>query len=96
VGARVLTLKVAVIGKRPKLDLALLAPKGGTTAPIGRRQVRFDGKFHDTAIYDRLALPIDATVPGPAILEQPDATTVIEPDLTARVDRFGNLIVTRK
>ena len=96
VPARVLTLKVAVIGKRPKLDLALLAPKGGGTAPIGKRQARFDGKFHDTAIYDRLSLPVDAVIPGPAILEQPDATTVIEPDLTARVDRFGNLIVTRK
>ncbi|MCM0020053.1 MAG: hydantoinase/oxoprolinase family protein [Tagaea sp.] len=96
VPCRVLTLKVAVIGKRPKLDLALLAPKGGTAAPIGKRPVRFDGKFHDTAIHDRLALPVDAVIQGPAILEQPDATTVIEPDLTARVDRFGNLIVTRK
>jgi N-methylhydantoinase A len=96
VPARVLTLKVSVIGRRPKLDLALLAPKGGATAPIGKRQVRFAGAFHDTSIYDRLALPVDAVVPGPAILEQPDATTVIEPDLTARVDRFGNLIVTRK
>lgn len=96
VPARVLTLKVAVIGKRPKLDLALLAPKGGATAPIGTRKVRFDGKSHDTAIYERLALPVDAVVQGPAILEQPDATTVIEPDLAARVDRFGNLIVTRK
>jgi N-methylhydantoinase A len=74
----------------------LLAPKGGTTAPIGRRQVRFDGMFHDTAIFDRLSLPVDAVVPGPAILEQPDATTVIEPDLIGRVDRFGNLIVSRK
>ncbi len=94
--ARVLTLKVAVIGKRPKLDLALLAPKGGSIAPLGKRQVRFDGKAYDTPIYDRLALPVDAVVPGPAILEQPDATTVIEPDLTGRVDRFGNLIVSRK
>ncbi|MFM7344061.1 MAG: hydantoinase/oxoprolinase family protein [Tagaea sp.] len=96
VSARVLTLKVAVIGKRPKLDLALLAPKGGAVVPIGKRPVRFDGKRHDTAIYERLALPVDAVVQGPAILEQPDATTVIEPDLAARVDRFGNLIVTRK
>jgi N-methylhydantoinase A len=96
IAARVLTLKVAIVGKRPKLDLALLAPKGGAIEPAGRRQVRFDGAFHDTAIYRRLALPVDAIVAGPAILEQPDATTVIEPDLAARVDRFGNLIVTRK
>jgi N-methylhydantoinase A len=35
-------------------------------------------------------------IPGPAILEQPDATTFIEPDLQAEVDRFGNLVVSRK
>jgi N-methylhydantoinase A len=34
-------------------------------------------------------------VHGPAVLEQPDATTVIDPDLIARVDDFGNVIVER-
>jgi N-methylhydantoinase A len=29
-------------------------------------------------------------------LEQPDATIVIDPGLTATVDRLGNVIVTRK
>jgi N-methylhydantoinase A len=96
--ARVLTLKVAVIGRRPKIDLARLAPTGGSVdaARAGTREVWFDGAWHPTAIYDRLALPADAVVQGPAILEQPDATTVVEPDLSARVDRFGNLIVSRK
>jgi N-methylhydantoinase A len=32
-------------------------------------------------------------IDGPAILEQPDATTVIEPGHVARVDRLGNVIV---
>ena len=51
---------------------------------------------HATRIYDRLALPVGTEIAGPAILEQPDATTWIDPDLTGRVDRFGNLILTRK
>ncbi|MCA3264001.1 MAG: hydantoinase/oxoprolinase family protein [Telmatospirillum sp.] len=95
---RVLTLRVAVVGKRPKIDLARLAPQGGSVAAAktGTRPVWFDGAWADTAIYDRLALPIDARIEGPAILEQPDATTVIEPDLAATVDRFGNLIVRRR
>jgi len=95
---RVLTLRVAVIGRRPKIDLARLAPQGGSiaAAKTGTRPVWFDGAWADTAIYDRLALPIDARIEGPAILEQPDATTVIEPDLAATVDRFGNLIVRRR
>ena len=30
---------------------------------------------------------------GPAIVEQPDTTTVIEPGMHARVDAYGNLLV---
>ena len=41
------------------------------------------------------SLPAGALVEGPAILEQPDATTVIEPGLAGRVDSLGNLIVER-
>ena len=33
------------------------------------------------------------TLEGPAIIEQPDATTVIEPGMTVKVDAFGNLKV---
>lgn len=96
---RVMNLRGAVIGKRPKFDPAILAPKGdGTTedARTGSRQVFIDGGWHDAAVYDRLALPIDAVVPGPAVLEQADTTILIDPDLRGRVDRFGNLIVERQ
>ena len=55
----------------------------------------FDGGWREAAIWTRLALPGGATIRGPAVLEQPDATTVIEPGLVARVDRLGNLIVER-
>jgi N-methylhydantoinase A len=96
--SRVLTLKVAVIGRRPKIDLVRLAPIGGSVdaARTGARQVWFDGGWRKTDVYDRLVLPVGASIEGPAILEQPDATTVIEPDLVGTVDRFGNLIVSRK
>jgi N-methylhydantoinase A len=95
---RVLTLRVAVIGKRPKLDLACLAPKGGSVeaAQTGTRDVWFEGQPHATRIYDRLALPVGAKIPGPAILEQPDATTWVDPDLIAEVDELGNVILRRK
>ena len=33
------------------------------------------------------------TLDGPAIIEQSDTTTVIEPDMTLRVDEHGNLLV---
>lgn len=96
---RIVNLRTAAIGVRPSFDLAALAPSADGTiddAQIGTRSVWFDGAYHDTAIYDRLALPVEAVVEGPAILEQADATTVVDPDLKARIDRFGNLIVERK
>jgi len=64
-------------------------------AARGTRPVFFDGAWRDAAIFSRLDLPVGAAVPGPAILEQPDATVVVDPGLVARVDRFGNLIIER-
>ncbi len=90
---RVLNLRSAVTGRRPKFDLATLAPVGGSDSPRARRQVHFGDRWHDTAIYDRLSLPVGCCIAGPAILEQPDTTVLIEPGLTGRVDRFGNTII---
>ena len=92
---RVLNLRTAVIGRRPKFDLATLAPEGGSleAARTGTRAVHFGDAWHDTAIYDRLALPVGAEVAGPAILVQPDTTVLIEPGLRGRVDAYGNTII---
>ena len=96
---RVLNLRVSVIGRRPKFDLKLLAPDSETSgdeALIGSRRVWVDGAWRDAAIYERLRIPVGKVVPGPAILEQPDTTIFIEPDLEGRTDEFGNLVIARK
>ncbi|MDA4844027.1 hydantoinase/oxoprolinase family protein [Hoeflea poritis] len=92
---RVMNLRTAVIGRRPKFDLTALAPQGGSVdeARLGTRRVHFGNTWHETIIYDRLALPVGAEIPGPAILVQPDTTVLIDPGLTGRVDRYGNTIV---
>jgi N-methylhydantoinase A len=93
---RIVSLRSAAIGRRPHFDLSALAPQGaGRTTPTGSRRVRFGGAWHDTAIWPRLDLGIGTTIEGPAILEQPDATTVIDPGLFATVDELGNLILRR-
>ena len=94
---RVMNLRSAVIGRRPKFDLTTLAPSGTGSAEdarVGVRKVHFGDAWHDTAIFDRLALPVGAQIPGPAILVQPDTTVLIEPGLIGTVDRFGNTIIT--
>ncbi|WP_439498916.1 hydantoinase/oxoprolinase family protein [Bosea sp. (in: a-proteobacteria)] len=98
VPARIVNLRTAAIGRRPHFDLSALAPgvdADAGKARLGSRQVWFAGAWHETAVYARLELPVGTVVNGPAILEQPDATTVVDPDLVARIDAFGNLIVER-
>jgi N-methylhydantoinase A len=91
---RILNLRSAVTGKRPKFDLSTLAPpESGRAEKVGMRKVHFGDTWYDTAIYDRLALPSGTKIVGPAILTQPDTTVLIEPHLQGRVDRFGNTII---
>ena len=52
-----------------------------------------DGGWHDTPVYDRLALAVGSVVAGPAILEQLDTTIIVEPGQNARVDDFGNIVL---
>ena len=95
---KIVNLRTAAIGRRPEFDLKALAPTGLLTiesARTGTRPVWFKGAWHDAVIYARLDLPVGARIKGPAILEQPDATIVVDPGLSARVDAFGNLIVER-
>ena len=91
---RILNLRSAVTGKRPKFNLSSLAPVGGgMVKPQATRKVHFGQDWYDTAIYDRLSLPVGTTISGPAILTQPDTTVLIEPGLQGRVDAFGNTII---
>jgi N-methylhydantoinase A len=95
---RVLNIHVAVIGRRPKLDLAMLAPLSGSIeqAKRGVRPVYVGGGWREAAIYARRELPVGATITGPAILEQEDTTIFVEPDLQARIDSLGNVILERQ
>ncbi|CAN5604916.1 hypothetical protein BH24ACT21_BH24ACT21_07900 [soil metagenome] len=53
----------------------------------------FGGEWMETPIYDRNGLRPDNIVEGPAIVQQDDTTTVIEPGYRGAVDRFGNILI---
>jgi N-methylhydantoinase A len=94
---RVLNIHVVAVGRRPKLDLAALAPSGGSIAQatLGARPVYVHGAWQEATVYARRELPVGAIVKGPAILEQQDTTILVEPDLQARVDTLGNVVLER-
>jgi N-methylhydantoinase A len=96
--AQVVSLRTAVIGHRRPVSLdgliALEAASAGGAQPAGHRRAWFDGGWHDTPVYRREQLGVGAELTGPAIVEQLDTTTVIEPGDRVRVDAFGNLEIT--
>ena len=57
------------------------------------RPVWYDGGWRDTPVYAREKLPLDAVIQGPAILEQMDATTMLEPGDWAKTDADGNIVI---
>ncbi len=94
--ANLVNLNCSVIGQRPEVDLrALIDPAGRRAmaqAQTGTRKVWFGG-WHDTPVYWRDHLPLDLSLQGPAIIEQMDTTTIVEPGDHVSADAMGNLII---
>ena len=89
------SLRTTVLGRRPDIDLSMFAtaPAASEPAPVSHREVWFDHTFRETPIYRRADLAEGHTLEGPAIVQQPDSTIVIDPGAVAKVDRLGNLII---
>ncbi|MBZ9672750.1 hydantoinase/oxoprolinase family protein [Mesorhizobium sp. ES1-3] len=96
--ANLVNLNTSVTGVRPAIDLSRLIDPAGRAKTLeeARREIRpvwYGGRWYDTPVYIREKLPLDAVIEGPAILEQMDATTVLEPGDRARSDADGNIII---
>jgi N-methylhydantoinase A len=64
-------------------------------ARTGQRDVCFDASVGvtQTPIYDRSLLGPGHAIPGPAVIEQVDSTTVVYPQQRAIVDAYMNLVI---
>jgi N-methylhydantoinase A len=88
----IVNLRTIVVGTRTSSALPhVAAAVTGQPVAKGRRPVYFGG-WHDTLVYQRDDLGPGMAFDGPAIVEQSDTTTVIEPDMTVTVDAHGNLL----
>jgi len=91
--AVLVNLATSVIGRRHAFDLRALAAQPAGAAWIGTRALYADGAWHDAMVWQREALAEGTEISGPAILQQADATIVLEPGSRATVDALGNLRV---
>jgi N-methylhydantoinase A len=90
----IVNVRMAMIGKRPKLDLPPL--KGGRTAkPVRRRPVYFSDASKPAAcpVYTRSALRPGNRIRGPALIEEHGTTTLLDRDDVCRVARSGELLI---
>jgi N-methylhydantoinase A/oxoprolinase/acetone carboxylase beta subunit len=92
-------LRVRGIGLQPKLraperESGLESPDAALRHE-GEAWFRVGGSLEKvtTRFYDRAALEPGNILEGPAIVNQYDSTTVVPPELSARVDRFGNIVI---
>jgi N-methylhydantoinase A len=94
----VVNLRVVVTARisRPRIGTRDGATSGA--AEKGSRAVRFtmDGALADrimTPVYARERLARHSSIAGPAIVEEPSTTTVVQPGQQLTVDKAGNLII---
>ncbi|PZS36035.1 MAG: 5-oxoprolinase [Pseudonocardiales bacterium] len=91
-------LRVSGIGPIHRPELRQLPPGDGAAsrARTGTRPVCIDAEigYVDTAVYWRADLAPGDVICGPAIIEEYGSTVPLHPGYRARVDGYGNLLVT--
>lgn len=92
-------LRLTTVGKIARPNMKKLETTSYDPSPAlkGTRPVYFSESngVNDTSVYDRVKLPAGAQFSGPAIVEEPDCTTVVHPGWSVQVDEFGNLSITK-
>ncbi|TQV67254.1 hydantoinase/oxoprolinase family protein [Exilibacterium tricleocarpae] len=89
-------LRLASFGALKKYrDSAAPAPTEAEPALIAQRPAVFAGRRYETPVYARARLAADSCYPGPAIVEEQSATTVVPPGWQLALDAGGNLLLSR-
>jgi N-methylhydantoinase A len=94
----IVTVRLSGFGAHVRPSTGVVAV-GGRTPPkealVGTRSVRLpgSGRAQGTPVFRRELLRARNVIPGPAIIEEMDSTTLVLPGQRARMDRFGNIWV---
>ncbi len=88
------TLRVIASFDADRPELAVRPDTHNGSGPGHTRSVYFgdEGALIETPVIDRTGLD-GAAIDGPLIVEEYDATTVVHPDCSVRLDPLGNMIV---
>jgi N-methylhydantoinase A len=90
----VVTCHVSGLGGRAALPPPPAPAVAAAPVAKGRRGVDFDADgVHEATVFDRGALPVGFSVPGPVVVEDETTTALVHPGQTLEVDQAANLVV---
>jgi N-methylhydantoinase A len=92
----IVNLRVVGLGPAPELPHEMVERGDGDPkrALLRGHRIQFGGAWREGGLYDRALLRAGDVVKGPAIITEMDSTTLLHPDCVAKVDAFGNLVIT--
>ena len=91
VNLRAIAIGAAADDRPPPLGTA--ESRALADAKLGSQRIYDKGSWHDATLYNRAGLETGHRIDGPAIVLQPDTTTLVLPGYRADVDEHGNLII---
>ena len=91
----IVNFRLTGFGPVSKPELGRISSDGDPGRALkGTREVDFDELgWQEAHIYERDRLPAGAQLDGPAVIEEPAASTVVFPGQRLQVDEYGNLFV---
>jgi N-methylhydantoinase A len=94
----IVNVRCRATGMTDKPPAQKFAPPSRTEplVPAQTVELTFHGRQRKTALYRRDSLRAAAAISGPAIIAEYSATTLIPPDWRARVDNYGQLLLSPK
>ncbi len=93
----ILNWALQVAAEAPQSPPAPDTPPPRPAVPIGQRRIlcEVSGTWRTADLFDRAELAPGATLDGPALVLEPQTTTYVSADFTARLDGAGNLWLRR-
>ncbi len=87
--------EVTAVGESVAEARLAARPAGGAPEPVDTVPLWTTAAQHQAPVFDREALLAGDRIPGPALIREANATTVIEPGWTAEVTALNHLILRR-
>ncbi len=91
----VVNFRLSALHRSPVKQVTAALPPEGTAPRVEWGTLQLAGGSHRCAFYARETLPVGQTVAGPAVVEEPTATTFIPAGWIGTVHRTGSMLLTR-